>query len=94
MALNYHIETGNLMVCEVSGEYGQNEHQQILGAVQSAINKFGPVKLLVMLKDFEGWEEATGREEESGLLDLDENIAGFATVGDEKWRDQREMFTS
>lgn len=93
MSVSYQIEPDNLMVFDLSGEYGQAEHQQILSSVQTAINKLGTVKLLFRLKEFQGWEKATGWEAESGLIERDENIAGLAIVGDDKWRDQAEMFT-
>lgn len=93
MAVSYQIEPGNLIVFELTGKYGQEEHQEIRGTVQTAINKLGTVKLLFRLNDFQGWEEATGWEAETGLIDLDQNIAGFAIVGDEKWRESAEMFT-
>lgn len=93
MAVSYQIEPDNLIVFDLSGKYGQAEHQEIRTTVQTAINKLGTVKLLFRLIDFQGWEEATGWEAETGLIELDQNIAGFAIVGDEKWRDRAEMFT-
>ena len=92
MAIVWKIENNNLIVFEVSGQLGKKEHQQILSEIESVIKKLGHIRILVLLKDFGGWEAAKGWEENS-TDHIDPYIKKFAIVGDEKWRDLAEVFT-
>jgi hypothetical protein len=92
MAIEWKTENNNLIVFEVSGQLGKKEHQQILSEIEAIIIKLGHIKILVLVKDFTGWEAAKGWEENS-TDHIDPYINKFAIVGDEKWRDLAEVFT-
>ena len=92
MTIEWKVEEGNLAVFEVSGQLGKDEYQRIQAEIASLIQRVGHIKILVLLKDFLGWEAAKGWEETSTDA-IDPYIKKFAIVGDEKWRDLVEVFT-
>lgn len=46
------------------------------------------VSILIVLRDFEGWEPSERWEDVSAIDEYDEYLSRFAIVGDEKWRDR------
>ena len=93
MAIEMKVENNNLAVFHVSGKLGKDEHQQILLEIESLTQKIGQIKILVLLKNFEGWEKTEGWEDTSVSDRIDPYISKFAIVGDEKWRDLVLLFT-
>ena len=93
MSIKWKLEDGGLASFKVSGKLGLDEYLQIQSDIESIIQKVGQIKVLVLLKDFEGWEKTKGWEETSGTDRIDPYIRKFAIVGDEKWRDLVTLFT-
>ena len=93
MSIEFKLEDGGLALFNVTGKLGKDEHQQILLEIESIIQKVGQIKILVLLKDFEGWEKTEGWEDTSVSDRIDPYISKFAIVGDEKWRDMVTLFT-
>jgi len=93
MSIEWKLENNNLALIHVSGKLGNDEHSQMLSVLESIIQKTGQIKILVLLKDFEGWEKAEAWEENSVLDRIDPHIKKFAIVGDEEWRDLVTLFT-
>jgi hypothetical protein len=92
MAIEWKIEENNLVVFEVHDKLVKEEHQNILTEIENLINKLGHIKILVLLRNFSGWEVAEGWEEPPSE-NIDRYIKKFAIVGDEKWKDLAEVFT-
>lgn len=92
MAIEWKIDQNNLIVFEVHDRLGKEEHRKILAEIENLINKIGQIKILVMLRNFSGWEIARGWEEAS-TENIDRYITKFAIVGDENWKDLAEVFT-
>lgn len=93
MTIEWKLEDDNLAVFNISGKLGKAEYDQILSEIESAIEKVGDIKILVLLEDFTGWEKAKGWEDASFADRNDVYIKRFAIVGDEKWRDLVSVFT-
>ena len=93
MPIKWNMEGNNLAVVHVSGQLGLDEYQQIQNQTHSAIQHVGEIKILVLLKDFEGWATGKGWEDTSMAEQLDPYLKKMAIVGDEKWRDLVEVFT-
>jgi hypothetical protein len=93
MPIEMKLEDGSLALFNVSGKLGIDESRQIQSDIESIIQKVGQIKILVILKDFEGWEAAKGWEDTSVTDRIDPYISKFAIVGDEKWRDLVTLFT-
>ena len=92
MPIELNIEEGKLLVFDISGKLGKDEHQRILAEIESIIHKVGNIKILARLKNFNGWEASKGWEQAS-TENVDPYISKFAIVGDEKWRDLVTVFT-
>ena len=92
MTVKQNIEDGNLVVFEVSGQLGQQEHQQIISELEDIIQRIGHISILVLLKDFSGWEQSDYWADIQ-TDQIDPYIRKFAIVGDEKWKALAEVFT-
>lgn len=93
MPIEWKIEENNLALLQVSGRLGKDEYDQIQSDLEPIIQKLGHIKVLVLLKDFTGWEAAEGWEDTSFADRNDAYIKKFAIVGDDKWRDLVTVFT-
>ena len=93
MPMNWNLEKGNTGVFHVSGKLAKQELEHAQNACEDVIKKIGNIKLLVILDNFAGWEEAEGWEDTSFAERNDQYIDKIAIVGDEKWRDMAYLFT-
>ena len=51
-----------------------------------------PLRVLVTLEDFAGWERSDAWADEAGFLSDRARLARMAVVGDERWRDATLLF--
>lgn len=65
MSIGWKISDDNLVTFTVSGQLGKAEYEKIQEEMESVIQKVGQIKVLVLLKDFNGWEKAEGWEDTS-----------------------------
>jgi len=99
MSIEWKLENNNLILIRVSGKLGIEEHRRTLSEMGSVVQNAGKIKLLILLNDFEGWENPEDWEkiedlEENSAMDrMDPYIKKFAIVGEEKWRDGVSLFT-
>lgn len=93
MPIEFKLEDDHLALFHITGELGKKEFYQIQSELESIIHKLGYIKILVILKDFTGWESAEGWEDTSFTDRNDESIKKMAIVGEEKWRDFATVFT-
>ncbi len=93
MPVSWNIEDNNLIAFTVLGQLGKSEYDKIHEELASIANKIGTVKILILLKDFDGWEKAEGWDDFSSLEQSDKNIKKMAIVGEEKWRGLVTAFT-
>ena len=64
------------------------------GALAAEITRIGPVKLLVVLKEFEGVERQGNWDHASFYMEHGDDIARIAIVGPERWRDEMLTFSA
>jgi hypothetical protein len=76
-----------------SGKLGKEEFEKAQANCETAISKLGHIKILIIVKDFAGWEKTEGWEDTSFLERNDPYIKKMAIVGEEKWRDMAYLFT-
>jgi len=93
MAIEWKLEDNNLAIFRISGQLGKTEYQGIQADMEAIVKKVGHIRILVLLKDFSGWEAVEGWEDTSLTDRIDPYIKKFAIVGDEQWRDLVEVFT-
>ena len=70
--------TGTLTIGEVSW---------LQSKAVAGIKRWGKVRALVTLEDFQGWKKGPGWEDMSFSNEHDQNIEKMAIVGPEQWRD-------
>jgi hypothetical protein len=92
MPIEWNVKQDNLIEFVVSDKLGFNEFQSVQSEMANVINNVGACRVLVLLKDFAGWEANEGWGDAS-TEHIDPYIKKFAIVGDEKWRDLVEVFT-
>ncbi len=93
MPIEFKLESDNLALFHISGELAEKEFYQIQSELGPIIHKLGYIKILIILKDFTGWESTEGWEDTSFSDRNDKLINKMAIVGDEKWRDLATLFT-
>lgn len=80
----------NVVHVRISGEM-QVADQRALQRL--ATGAPGPLRVLVTLEDFHGWERSPAWNDDAGFLPQHgERIARMALVGEERWRDDALLF--
>ncbi len=93
MPIEYSIKDDNLIELVVTGQLVYTEFQAMQGQFETVIREKGKCRVLVLLKNFGGWDANKGWEDSSATDRTDPYIEKFAIVGEEKWRDMVEVFT-
>jgi hypothetical protein len=92
MAATIQHESGNVYHVVVSGVLTKADLERVQSIAAREIERHGPVKLLFILAQFEGWK----RDDDWGDMEFyaahGRNIEQIAIVGEGKWRDQALMF--
>jgi hypothetical protein len=91
MPISWKLESPHLVVCRVSGELTYEDFVRLNeGGEKPADGRKGHV--LLFLEDFEGWKSSESWGELEFLERNDEMLDRIAIVGDERWREQMELF--
>jgi SpoIIAA-like len=93
MPIEFEFEGGGLAVARVSGKLRKVELDRAQRECEEMIKKIGRVKILVLTKNFAGWERAEGWDDTSFADRNDPYIEKIAVVGGAKWRDLVYAFT-
>ena len=92
MPIEWKVEDDNVVEYQVSGQLGIQEYREFQAALEALIHEVGNIKMLALLKDFQGWEPGDGWEDTSFTDRNDPHIDKFAIVGDAKWHDLVTVF--
>ena len=87
-------ERANIYRLDVSGRLSKPEFDRSLDSVAAEIRRIGPIKLLFLLSQFEGWEQNANWGDLTFYVNYGDSIERIAIVGDEKWRNETLMFAS
>jgi hypothetical protein len=77
---------------KLSGKLTVPDFQELQDLAKLSLERFGQVRILVELEDFQGWSREAGWEDSFFLAEEGDLISKFAFVGDEKWKDEVFMF--
>ncbi|NQY25675.1 MAG: STAS/SEC14 domain-containing protein [Piscirickettsiaceae bacterium] len=92
MAIDWVYEDG-LVIFNVSGRLTKPELDACQAEAEPTIQQ-GQAKILNIVTNFAGWDDNSGDWGDLSFGERnDQYIQKMATVGDEKWRDQADMFT-
>jgi hypothetical protein len=92
MPVSAEHEGDNVYRIEASGILLKSEMDAIQAATAQEIGRAGKVRLLLVLRNFAGWERGANWDDVKFYETSQENIERIAIVGEEKWRDQARMF--
>ena len=83
--------SGNVYRADISGRLREEELKALQRAAADEICRGGRIRLLFLLKDFEGWDNAAGRDL-GFYIRHGSDVERIAIVGDERWRSEAMMF--
>jgi hypothetical protein len=94
MSINVQHERANIYRLDLSGRLSKSEFDRCQESLTEEIRRIGPVRLLFVLSQFEGWEDNPDWGDLSFYVTHGDSIHRIAIVGDEKWRSETLMFAS
>ena len=94
MPITLEHEQGNIYRLDVSGRLSKAEFDRCQESLATEIGRIGPVKLLFVLSQFEGWEQNANWGDLSFYASHGDLIERIAIVGEEQWRDLAVMFAA
>jgi hypothetical protein len=86
-----HNDIYRLEICRL---LRQKDLMRAEDALAAEITRVGPVKLLVVLHDFQGSERRGNWDHATFYVAHGDDIARVAIVGPERWRDEMMMFSA
>ena len=87
MAVEVLESTGNLIAIRISSKLKREEFTRLQGLFLEAAKSRRKFGLLVILEDFDGWEEKDNWDSVPFHLEYDEQVEKIAIVGEMKWED-------
>jgi hypothetical protein len=87
-------EHGNIYGLEIRGTLRKADFERCEQLLAAEIERIGPVRLLVVLEGFEGWESPANWAELTFYVKHGNSIERIAIVGPERWRSEALMFAS
>ncbi len=94
MPIALHHERDNLYRVEIRGTLRQPEFDRLQADVAVEMDRIGPVRLLVVLMQFEGAEPHAGWNDLTFYVTRGDAIERIAIVGDERWRSESLLFAN
>jgi hypothetical protein len=92
MPISMHREDAAVVRADVRGTLRKAELDACQQRLLDEFGTAGPVRLLFVLEDFNGWEDTAAWNDLSFFVRHGDAIARIAIVGPEKWRSQALMF--
>jgi hypothetical protein len=94
MPIALHHESDKTYRLDISGQLMKADWRECEAALAKEIQRAGSVKLLCVLKAFEGWEPNEDWNNLAFYVKHGEAIERIAIVGQERWRDLALMFAA
>ena len=91
MPMTVRHERENVYRVELQGLLRCSEFEDCQGVLRDEMRRVGPVRLLVVLDAFEGWEPDDDWRDLSFYVSHGDAIERIALVGDERWRSEALM---
>jgi hypothetical protein len=84
-------ERGNVYRVDISGRLQEDEFKSLQRAAAGEIRKGGRIRVLIVLTDFKGWDNAAGRDL-GFYIRHGSDIERIAIVGEDRWGSEALMF--
>lgn len=92
MPMTVQNERDNVYRLEVRGLMRREDMERCEKTLIDEVSRVGPVRLLFLLKEFEGWDPRDDWRDLTYYVKHGSAIERIAIVGDEKWRSEALMF--
>ena len=79
--------SGGVITVRMTGELKKAEFDLIQSMAPEAIKRWGKIRVLLIVEDFQGWERGANWGDTSFIQTHGHEIEKIAAVGDEAWRD-------
>ena len=93
MSANIEPQNDRLFLLRITGELKKSELDAVQTEFVRKIAAAGPVKLLVLLENFTGWERSEDWGDTDFFFDHRNDFEKIAVVGDSRWEAQVLAFT-
>ena len=94
MPITLQHERGNLYRLDVRGILRKSDLSRCEELLAAEICRIGPVRLLFLLEEFEGWEPHADWNDLTFYVAHGDSIERIAIVGPERWRSPALMFAA
>jgi hypothetical protein len=94
MPITLHRESDRTYRLDFGGRLRRTEVAECEARLADELSRVASVKLLCVLRNFEGWERHNDWNDLRFYLKHGDRIARIAIVGDEKWRSEAMMFAA
>jgi hypothetical protein len=94
MSISLQHEDGNVYRIEMSGVLRQAEFQRCEGELADQMRRNASVRLLFVIREFEGWEKEAAWNDLTFYVKHGGQIERIAIVADERWRNQALLFAA
>jgi hypothetical protein len=92
MPVTMQHDRDNIFRVELRGTLGKTELERCQTLLKTEMDRVGPVKLLFVLAEFDGWEPGANGNDLSFYVGHGDRIDRIAIVGPERWRSETLMF--
>lgn len=79
------IADGKIIEVELTGKLSKEAYEQFVPLTEQRIQQYGKVRMLVVLKDFHGWDAGALWEDTKFDVKHFNDIERLALVGESKW---------
>jgi hypothetical protein len=94
MPIELHHEHDGVYRLDITGRLGRTEYGACEAQLAQALRQRESIKLLCVLRAFEGWDRHEGWNDNGFYFTHGDAITRIAIVGDEYWRDELMMFAA
>src|SRR5688500_11677225 len=94
MPIELHHEHDTVYRLDITGRLGRSEYGACEAQVADILRQRGSIKLLCVLRAFQGWDRHDGWSDTGFYFTHGDAIARIAIVGDERWRDELLLFAA
>lgn len=92
MPIERESETGKTLEFRLSGKLVKKDYEAFVPEVERVVKEHGKIRILVIMRDFHGWDAAALWEDIKFDLKHFADIERLAMVGEKKWQEWMARF--
>jgi hypothetical protein len=93
MPLKFDETKGNIAVVTASGKLTDDDHEMFMKHMETLIERWGRLRMLFRLDDFEGWDVPSLWNEIRFELQHKKDLKRVAVIGEKKWEEWATRFS-